>query len=177
MEVEVLAKLDKKCLKDYLIFNFTHRRFFKIFVVILSIAVVFMLASIITAFVKNEVTFATFLPVIVLAIMFVIYFILFIYMVNSQYKKNKASSGVNVRYLFTDKFLFVNDERSDIYRGMRIKYNQFFSIYENSKYFYLYIDQQRAYILPKDKFTKGTYTDLRSLLRDRIVCVYNQKCK
>ena len=176
-QVVVVSKLDKKSLKDYLIFSFTHRRWFKFFVVILVVAVFFIIATMITAFVKNEVGFSTFLPLIVLAVMFILYYGMFVIMVRSASKQNKDSSNITVKYLFTDAYMFINDVKDDIYKGVRFQYNKIFSVYENKKYFYIFVDQKRSYILPKDKFTKGSTSDLRDLLKKNIVCVYNQKCK
>ena len=177
MQVEVVAKLDKKSLKDYLIFSFTHRRWFKFFVVILAVAVFFIIGTIITAFIQDKVSLTTFLPVIVLAIMAILYYGMFVFMVQSAYKQNKNSSNITVRYLFTEAYLFINDVKDDIYKGVRFQYNKIFSVYENKKYFYIFVDNKRSYILPKDKFVKGSNVELRNLLKKNIVCVYNQKCK
>lgn len=177
MEIEIVSTLDKKTFTDYMMFNFTHRRYFKYFVILLIAALLMIIATIITSIVKGIVTFNTFLPLIVLVVMVIIYAGLFYFSANHAYKQNKTVSNNKIRYFFNDDYLFINESKKDIFKGVRVKYNQLFSVYENKKYFYLYVDQTRSYILPKKDIIKGNYLDLRNHLRSKIVCVYNQKCK
>jgi hypothetical protein len=81
----------------------------------------------------------------------------------SAVKKSMESplinGNINRYYFYQDCYVNVDNQST-----ATVFYNQLINAYETDKYFYLYIQQNQAHIIPKISFTYNTPDEMRKLL-------------
>lgn len=96
--------------------------------------------------------------------------------VHSSSKKHMESPVVRQN---VNQFLFYQDcfVNNDINSQSSVRYDMIMDAYETQKYFYLYIEQQRAYIIEKSGFVYNTPDEMRRLLQIKLGCRFHIKAK
>ena len=102
--------------------------------------------------------------VVVLALLFILGFIVFPGLTKRTVRKQAAMENVT-DYLFTDEGF----EQSTVSNIQKVQeqcpYSILTSVTESEHYFYLFINPRAAHIVAKDGFTEGNENDFRMLLR------------
>ena len=102
--------------------------------------------------------------VVVLALLFILGFIVFPGLTKRTVRKQSAMENVT-DYLFTDEGF----EQSTVSNIQKVQeqcpYSILTSVTESEHYFYLFINPRAAHIVSKNGFTEGTENDFRILLR------------
>ncbi len=94
----------------------------------------------------------------------------------SAVKKSMESplinGNINRYYFYQDCYVNVDNQST-----ATVFYNQLINAYETDKYFYLYIQQNQAHIIPKISFTYNTPDEMRKLLSIKLGPRFIIRCK
>lgn len=111
------------------------------------------------------------------AICFLVIFCIFIfwrlfhpiYEVKKEFKSKKISQEQVFTFKFYEKYFTIchNMDYS------KMKYHKLHKIYETNKFFYLYIDNERAFLVNKDGFIRGSSSDFSKFIQKR--CLFKYK--
>lgn len=101
---------------------------------------------------------------IVIAVVFIIVYVLTMYMIiHSSAKKSCQSAinkdNVNRYYFYQDRMVNIDNNMN-----MTVTYDKLFEAHETKDYFYIFIENNRAFVIPKKCFTFNTPEEMRKLL-------------
>jgi hypothetical protein len=98
------------------------------------------------------------------------------YAIKTAVKKNMESpllyGNINRFYFYQDCYVNVDNQST-----ATVFYNQLINAYETDRYFYLYIHQNQAHIIPKISFTYNTPYEMRKLLSIKLGPRFIIRCK
>lgn len=177
MEILIESFFDYETFRDYFFHMVFKKRPAKILRVLLIIEVVVFLGILIsTLLIKGVFDLQiTLLGIIIIAVNSS-YFLIIYLMSLSIYKKNQATYQTKTVYAFKEKQFQIGLPKSERKDWLNVPYKKIAFIEETRKYFFIFLDDNRAYVIPKKHcFTKEV--KLRGILKKEIPNRYYSKQK
>ena len=163
--MEELLRVETKYTFDqYKDFNYFHIfKKSKLIIIILIICCAFFLLLAVGALYNGD-YYGIIFPIVSCAILPLLLFAL---IKKNLYKMRKSDAimdkSTNVTRIF-DRYI---EELNDM-TTTKITWENIYEIYENQKYFFVYINKTQTMIIPKDCFVFGTYEEFRKLCIKKI---------
>lgn len=166
---ETKAPITQKQNEDFSIFNFTKRN-------TVMITVMFVVASIsvlegITSIALGKMSYAI-ISLLLGGLGYAAPFIIVRTLTTRETKSAYFAQNFNDYKFYSD--YFVNTDRFAV---TVIPYNFILDAHENGKYFFLYISNEKAHIIPKNSFTVNTPEEMRNFLHYKLGERFINHCK
>ncbi|MGN1302285.1 MAG: YcxB family protein, partial [Clostridia bacterium] len=84
--------------------------------------------------------------------------------VEKELKTDKFKNEKEFTFTFYEKFFVISDKK----KSEKIKYWKLYRVYETKEFFYLYIDNNHAFLLNKSTFIKGNTSNFLKFLKRKI---------
>lgn len=89
-------------------------------------------------------------------------------MPRSLYKTTVKELSPEPKFFWHEDYFTVQTNSTKLDSTSECKYSTLSNVYESQDYLYLAITKNQAYIIPKNSFTKGTWMELSSVLKNAL---------
>lgn len=160
------TKLSADLYSDFL--NFHQNKYNNKYIFINALSIILLLFCMFTTFQSNLMNLFVLFTIILM--FFIGYRFLYpIYKVKQESESEKVQNEyVNNFYFYDNHFVVSNFSGKSSY-----KYFKLYRVFEDDTYFYLYIDENYAFILKKDGFKLGNYNDFSSFMHKKLPFKYH----
>lgn len=166
--IKVKTKYSDKLLMDFYRFTAFRGKYYRYGVpAFLVVMLVFVVLAIFLLQSRQASEGSQFIGWLLIGIIVFLAIMLFILMVLSPKLYIKRAGNIvslENEMIFTENAFTVISKGDFLQERTEMNYDFLFRVYETKKYFYVYMDPVRAYIIPKDDIIEGTSEGLRQLL-------------
>ncbi len=169
--IEALSSIHYLDYCDYVFTTLSKKKIFLVFILVSLACIILLTVYLIINITKGvTITFMTCLPLIGVVCFVLFYFALYGGMTYKQYKNGKKYFNEETSYLFFNNKLVI--AKAGTTTGLNVFYEHIIEIKEKRKRIYFFIEQDKSYVMRKDRFVKGNIKELRELLKEHC-----KKCK
>ena len=102
------------------------------------------------------------------ALYLTIFFLRFFSAPKKAFEMNRKRFAAMKQVVFDDVGVAIHAHSDEFHEDSAEKYSAFYKAIETNEYFFLFINKQQAYIIPKRGFTQGTPQELSMLLENKM---------
>lgn len=117
----------------------------------------------------------------ILSLLFTLIFIFFIsyrvfkplFKIKKEVKEKKLSKGFKNVFFFYPNYFSVKNHKG----RSKIRYYKVHKVYETPEFFYIYIDNENAFLLSREDFKEGTSKKFSKFIRKKVIFRYSNYTK
>lgn len=159
MEIKAVSDLSYEAYKQFFKITMGKMNIFNVIIdAFLGLCILVYAYSVVT---EGMEYIRTFIMLLILSFALIL---LQIFMPKLSYKRTIIKGQSVDEYTFMEDSIHIASKTENISSESDLKYNSFLKVYENSRYAFLYIAKERAYIVDKQTVTGGNFDRVRDLL-------------